>query len=95
MSRTLLALAESFVNERLTADDFANAYMELWKFEGSSNIILEDEDRLSEALSTIFCLADSYYPAESRGPNELGEDQLRESVTEQVVIALDKNISRI
>ncbi|WP_299007294.1 colicin immunity domain-containing protein [uncultured Shewanella sp.] len=90
MSRTLLALAESFVNERLSADDFANAYMELWKFECSSHILLEDEDRLSECLSSIFCLADSYYPSD-REEYELDESQLKEKVAHQILISKVSN----
>ncbi len=82
MSITILALAKSFISERLTADEFSNSYMELWKFERDSNLLKEDESSLSECLSSIFCLTDLYTPDLDREEYELNEEQLRAQITE-------------
>ncbi|WKD50592.1 colicin immunity domain-containing protein [Microbulbifer spongiae] len=84
MSTTILALAKSFSKERLTADEFANAYMELWRFERDCNLLQEDEDNLSECLSSIFCLADLFNPDVDREEYELDEKQLRDKVIELI-----------
>ncbi|MBE4608850.1 colicin immunity domain-containing protein [Vibrio navarrensis] len=82
MSITVLALAKSFSNERLSADEFSNAYMEIWKFERDNNILKNDGSSLSECISSIFCLADLYNPASDRQEYELDENQLRMKVSE-------------
>ncbi|TAK59873.1 colicin immunity domain-containing protein [Methylobacter sp.] len=81
MSVTVLALAKSFVMERLSAEEFSNAYMEIWKFERDSEILLKDDAKLSECLSSIFCLADLYNPESDRDEYELDEEQLRQKVS--------------
>ncbi len=82
MSVTVLAFAKSFVAGRLSANEFANSFMELWKFERDSNLLQKDEDDLSECLSNTFCLADLYNPDSDRDDYELDEDQLRQKITE-------------
>lgn len=84
MSITVLALAKSFSTERLTAEEFSNSYMELWKFERDSDLHQEDADNLNECLSSIFCLADLFNPDADREEYELDEDQLRAKVTELI-----------
>lgn len=84
MSKTLLALAKSFVHERLSANEFANAYMELWKFEGDNGILKLDEENLNECLSTIFCLADSYDEDPNVDFGELNEQQVRSAISEVI-----------
>ncbi|EHI9271109.1 colicin immunity protein [Vibrio vulnificus] len=84
MSITVLALAKSFSTERLSADEFSNAYMELWKFERDSNLLQEDESSLSECLSSIFCMADLYNPEPDREEYELDEEQFRVKVVELI-----------
>ncbi|ASA57892.1 colicin immunity domain-containing protein [Vibrio gazogenes] len=84
MSITVLALARAFSAERLTADEFSNAYMELWKFERDSNLLQEDESSLSECLSSIFCITDLYNPKFDREEYELDEEQLRVKVAELI-----------
>ena len=84
MSITVLALARSFSTERLTADEFSNAYMELWKFERDNNLLQKDESGLSECLSSIFCIADLYNPEPDREEYELDEEQLRVKVVELI-----------
>ena len=84
MSMTILAFAVSFSKQRLSATEFANAYIELWKIEGDKNILQKDEDELSECLSTIFCLADLYNPDADRDDYELNEDELRTKVKQLI-----------
>ena len=87
MSITILMFARSFVNERIEADVFAEAYMELWKIEGRNNILQKDPSLMSECLSSIFCLADMYSPDDDRDAHELDADQLRAAVEELVLKA--------
>lgn len=84
MSLTVLALAKSFVAERLSADKFSDAYIEIWKFEGESGLLQKDEANLSECLSSIFCLADLYNPEADREEYELDESQLRKKISELI-----------
>lgn len=84
MSLTVLALAKSFVLKRLSADQFSNAYIEIWKYEGETGLLQKDDSQLSECLSSIFCLADLYNPEPDREEYEFDEEQLREKVTELI-----------
>lgn len=84
MSLTVLALAKSFVSERLSADKFSDAYIEIWRFEGESGLLQKDEAKLNGCLSSIFCLADLYNPEPDREEYELDEGQLREKVAELI-----------
>ncbi|BBA34940.1 colicin D [Methylocaldum marinum] len=84
MSVTILEFARSFVDERLSADEFANCYLELWKIERDNNLLQQDDDKLSECLSSIFCLADQYNPDHDRDEHELDAVQLREEVAKLI-----------
>ncbi|WBG65026.1 colicin immunity domain-containing protein [Pseudomonas citronellolis] len=81
MSITLLEFAKSFVAQRLSADVFSEAYIELWKIEGDRGILLGDAPALSECLSSVFCAADMYVADEElREDYELSDEQLRVEV---------------
>lgn len=80
MSLTVLSLAKSFCKERLSAEQFSSAYKELWRYERDAHILQQDNARLSECLSSIFCLADLYNPEPDREEYEFSEDQLREKI---------------
>ena len=84
MSLTVLALAKSFIKERLSADQFVDAYMETWKYERDSDVSQNDNTRLSECLSSVFCLADLYNPESDRDDYELDEEKLRHQVFELI-----------
>ncbi len=88
MSITILALAKSFQAGRLNADEFSNAYVELWKFEGKEGLLSLDDELLSECLSSIFCLADLYNSSPFRQGYELNEIQLKKKVSD-LLAALD------
>lgn len=89
MSITILMFARSFASERIDADIFSEAYMELWKIEGKNNILQKDPALMSECLSSIFCLADMYNPDDDRDAHELDADQLRVAVEELVLKSKD------
>lgn len=84
MSIVLSKFAESFVNERLTADIFADAYMELWKIERDLDLGSQDTRMLSEVNSTIFLMADLYNPELDRDDYEFDEEKLRLNVKKEL-----------
>lgn len=95
MSITILALAKSFIDGRLSVNDFVNTYMELWKFERDAGFLQKDSDVLSECLSSIFCVVDLYNPDLDRAEYELDEEQLRSSILELInCISPDLMLSR-
>jgi hypothetical protein len=74
---TLLGFARSFVDGRVGADIFSEAYIELWKIERDGGIAAGDSSALSEILSSIFCVADMYVADDDfREDYELNGDQL-------------------
>lgn len=78
MSLILLEFAKSFVSDRLSAEVFSDAYIELWKIERDKGLLLSDAPALSECLSSMFCAADMYCADdESREEYELNGEQLR------------------
>ena len=84
MSKTILEFARSFTKGRLSPDEFANSFIELWKIERDKNILQDDEESLSECLSSTFCLADLYNPAFDREEYELDGEQLRSKVSKLI-----------
>lgn len=84
MSMVLSKFAESFVNERLTADIFADAYMELWKIERDLGLVAQDTGMLSQVNSTIFLMADLYNPESERDDYEFDEEELRLNVKQEL-----------
>lgn len=80
MTITLLEFVRRFDSGRLSADDFANAYMELWKIEGDSGKLQHYPGSVDECLSSTFCVADLYNPDSDREEYELDEDGLRAQV---------------
>lgn len=84
MSLLILRFAKSFLNERLSAAEFVPAYMELWRLERGGGEILQDEFKLSECLSSIFCLADLYNPEADKENYEFDELELRCKVADLV-----------
>ena len=82
MSMTLIKFALSFSKGRISAVVFVDSYQEIWKIERDSNLLTNDPDDISEALSTIFCAADCFNPDDKRFEGDLDENQLREEVTE-------------
>ncbi|PNK60970.1 colicin immunity domain-containing protein [Psychrobacter sp. FDAARGOS_221] len=84
MSMVLPKFAESFVNERLTADIFADAYIELWNIERDLGLASQDAGILSQVNSTIFLMADLYNPESDRDDYEFDEEELRLNVKQEL-----------
>jgi hypothetical protein len=84
MSISIYTLTKSFANERLSADEFVNAYMELWRIERDNKQSSQDDHKLSECLSGMFCLADLYNPEDDREDYELDEKGLREQIMQMI-----------
>lgn len=85
MSYLLFDFARSFVAERLSATVFSEAYMELWRIERDSKNLLNYDVKISECLSSIFCLTDMYNPDEDREEYEFNDDQLRDEVNKLLI----------
>lgn len=80
MSRQLLEYARKFANGEFSAIEFSNGFIEQWRRERNSGMLLQDSPTVSEALSTIFCIADLYNPATDREAYEFDEEQLKNEV---------------
>ncbi len=79
MSGQLFDFAKRFATGEIRAEAFVDSFMERWKQERDSvsNMDVADSNEVSEALSTIFCLADLYNPEAEREEYELDESRLR------------------
>ncbi len=81
MSLVLLEFAKSFASNRVSAEVFSDAFIELWKIERDSGLLLGDPPALSESLSSIFCAADMYCAdSEMREEYELDGEKLRAEI---------------
>ena len=81
MSATLLDLAKSFTDGKISAPAFSNIYIDLWRMERDSGAIQNDEPHLSECLSSIFCAADMYCADdEAREEYEFNDGQLKNEI---------------
>ena len=90
MNYLLLDFAKSFGAGRLSASAFAEAYIELWRIERDSKNILNYDEKVSECLSTIFCMADMYNPDEDREEYEFNDEQLRDEINKLMVDYINK-----
>ncbi|WPU24779.1 colicin immunity domain-containing protein [Cedecea neteri] len=84
MSLIILEFVRSFVDERITPQVFAEAYIELYRIERDNNFLLKEETGVSECLSSIFCLADLYNPDADKEEYELDDKKLLELVAEEL-----------
>ncbi len=75
MSGTLLSLAQQYLEGRLRPVDFASKFIEGWRFERDSDLLVKDDPVLSELLSDVFSLADNFNPDEDREDYEFNELQ--------------------
>ncbi|WP_456310122.1 colicin immunity domain-containing protein [Serratia proteamaculans] len=84
MSQLLKNYIDSLISMDITADVFADSYMTKWKIERDSNLLVQDDDKLSELLSSVFCITDMYNPDNDREEYEFNEDQLRHEINKIV-----------
>jgi hypothetical protein len=77
MSQNLVAFIHDFLNHPYDCSTFCDQYIRRWKDEGDRGELRLDDGITSEALSTIFCLADLFNPDGDREEYELDEQRLR------------------
>ncbi len=80
MSQDLTTFARMFAEGSVSADDFASDFLDRWKNERDDGRLLADPPEVSEALSSIFCLADLYNPQSDREEYEYDEPKLRQEI---------------
>lgn len=76
MSQALKNYIDSFIAKDIPANYFASGYMVKWKAERNNNLLAKDNEKLSELLSSVFCLADMYNPGDTRDGYEFNDEQL-------------------
>lgn len=84
MNSLLIDFAKSFVDGRLSAEVFTDAYIELWRIERDNKNILSYDVKLSECLSSAFCMADLFNPDEDREDYEFDEEKLRDELNKLI-----------
>jgi hypothetical protein len=77
MSKQLFEFVDAFLDDQLSAKDFAEQYQQAWKAEGANKLLLLDSPQDSEKLSSIFCLADLHNPDPNRADYEFDDQMLK------------------
>ncbi|MCO4857949.1 colicin immunity domain-containing protein [Herbaspirillum sp. WGmk3] len=80
MSEKLLASAKTYLNNESNSERFVSDFIEQWKRERDSGESRLDSPKVSEVLSSIFCLTDLFNPDDDRESYELDEDKLRNEI---------------
>ncbi|ASP16433.1 colicin D [Neisseria sp. oral taxon 020 str. F0370] len=79
----LLCLATDFIDDKIDADTFVDAYMEMWRSNASDFGGGEQWDR-ADIAGSLYIIADRYCPLEFREdiePWELDEHELKQAVS--------------
>lgn len=82
MSEELFSIVKTFVEMKGNPEDFVDKFIDEWKRERDNGKGLADPPKLSEVLSSIFCLADMFNPGDDRESYELDERKLRLGIEE-------------
>ncbi|WP_035061207.1 colicin immunity domain-containing protein [Andreprevotia chitinilytica] len=82
MSQDLLIFVKNYLTEGGDPGEFVDNYAGRWKKERDNGLGGQDNETLSEVLSTIFCLADLFNPEEDREDYEIDEAELRKKMEE-------------
>ena len=77
MSQELVNQVRQFLNLTTPLETFVGQYIDGWRTERDDVRLLQDEDNVSEFLSSAFCVVDLYNPSETRKEYELDEPRLR------------------
>jgi hypothetical protein len=80
MSKELLSFVSNYVESKEDPERFVDLYIRSWSEERDNGLLAADSPEISEALSTIFCLADMYNPDQDRAEYELDDNGLRAAV---------------
>ena len=86
MSLELKSYIGDFILGKIVANEFADNYMCKWKQERDGNLLGNDEGKLSELLSSVFCVADMYNSDEDRDEYEFNDVQLLNEVSKLVSV---------
>jgi hypothetical protein len=87
----LLSLIDDFLNFRMTEIEFVERYQCGWKTMRDSGVMQQCNPKLSETLSTIFCLVDLYNPEDDRLEYEFDEVALRLKMGVAFQVFVDNN----
>lgn len=80
MSEKLLASAKTYLNSGSNSELFVHEFIVQWKRERDSGESRLDSHKVSEVLSSIFCLTDLFNPNDDRESYELDEEKLRSEI---------------
>lgn len=81
MSVTLIELAKKLTASSISGKEFTATFFELWRSEGKSGILAQDDDHLGDCLRLMFGLADSFTDGPKDRPTELTESELKQEVS--------------
>ncbi len=68
----------------MSAEVFSETFILFWKIERDEAITFQDDDALSQCLSSIFVTSDAFEPEEDRLDGELDETQFRKEVSQHI-----------
>jgi hypothetical protein len=77
MSAELVNQVRQFLAMATPLETFVDEYIDGWRTERDDDRLLQDEDSVSEFLSSAFCVVDLYNPSETRKEYEFDEPRLR------------------
>lgn len=80
MSEKLLESAKTYLTRESNSERFVDDFIEQWKREHDSGEYRLDSPKVSELLSSIFCLTDLFNPDDDRENYELDEDKLKNEI---------------
>ena len=81
MSQQLLDSVHDFLSHAEDHSTFSDSFILRWKKERDEGKLLQDDPKISEVLSSIFCLADLFNADEDREEYELDANGLREAIS--------------
>ena len=81
MSQQLLDSVHDFLSHDRDHAMFSDSFIRRWKKERDEGKLLLDDPKISEALSSIFCLADLFNADNDREEYELDADGLRAAIS--------------
>ena len=80
MSEALVTFAKNFLHSNSDPLVFSEEFIHQWKRERDIGIFVADDPKISEVLSSIFCLADLFNPDVDRETYEIDERKLRDEI---------------
>lgn len=84
MSAQLLVLVKEFLAGERDARSFTDEYRTQWKLERDKGTLQLDSPKMSEKLSSIFCVIDMYNPDTDREDYEYDEPRMRSELSSLV-----------